>query len=385
MKILFLNYEYPPLGGGAGNATAYLLREYAKMPDLEVHLVTSSVDAAYHHVAIGEQVTVSSVPIGKHAQNLHSQSLGDILMYAFVGYRFARALAKRERFDVIHAFFGIPCGSMARQLSRRYAIPYIVSLRGADVPGYSERFTVIYFFLRSLIRGVWHAASAVVSNSEGLRELALRTDPQQPISVIPNGIDTQEFQPAEKKENDGYIRILCVSRLTQRKGIRYLLEAIRLLSEDKQYKLKLWIAGEGEEMFALKELAQKLGIVDKIKFFGRVAHERLAVYYQRADIFCLPSLNEGMSNTLLEALSAGMPVVTTVTGGTAELVRDGENGFCVAQRSAKDLAEKLKVLIDDEALRKRFGRKSRTFAEYMSWKNVALAYKDVYQKIGNAP
>jgi len=381
MKILFLNYEYPPLGGGAGNATAYLLKEYSSIPDLEVHLVTSSADALEHHFSVGENINVHSLPIGKDGKNQHHQSEKDLLTYAWRGYGFADTLLKQKKFNAIHAFFTVPCGYMAMRLSKKYNVPYIVSLRGADVPGYSERFTMLYSLLRPLTRKIWTRASNVVSNSSGLRLLALETNPLQEISIIPNGIDIEEFKPSKEKEVDGYIRILCVSRLTPRKGIRYLLQAMKLLlTENTERKIELWIAGEGDATASLKQLSKELGIESKVKFFGKVEHKKLASYYQTADIFCLPSLNEGMSNTMLEALASGMPIVATVTGGTEELVGDGENGFFVEQKSAKDLAQKLEILINDNNLRTQFGNASRARAEKMSWKNVADSYYQMYQK-----
>lgn len=380
MKILFLNYEYPPLGGGAGNATEYLLKEYAHILNLEVHLVTSSADDAHHNFNVGEKVFVHSVPIWKNGNELHHQSIVNVLAYAWRGYGYADKLLNEGKFDAIHAFFGVPCGAMALCLGKKYKLPYIVSLRGADVPGFSERFLLLYVFLRPLIRLVWRRAKFVVSNSEGLKQLAQKTDSHQKIEIIPNGVDIQMFKPAEEKQNE-CVRILSVSRLTPRKGLRYLIQAMKILAEkDISQKIKLWVVGDGDEKNALEQLANELSISHTIKFLGRISHENLAPYYSEADIFCLPSLNEGMSNTVLEALATGMPIVATKTGGTEELVRDGENGFFVAQKSAQDLAEKLKRLINNETLRKSFGQASRKRAEAMSWKNAAEKYVELYRK-----
>jgi L-malate glycosyltransferase len=384
MKILFLNYEYPPLGGGAGNATKYLLKEYAHLPDLEVHLVTSSVDGIHHNFNVGEKVSAHSVPIGKNKSKLHHQSIKDVLAYAWRGYRCADKLLKNTKFDVIHAFFGVPCGAMALCLGKKYKLPYIVSLRGADVPEFSERFSFLYVFLRPLIRLIWRRAKFVISNSEGLKQLAQKTNSEQKIEIIPNGVDIQMFKPAAEKKQSGYVRILSVSRLTPRKGLRYLIQAMKILLENpslvEKVKIELQIIGDGDEKNALEQLSNELGISYAVKFLGRISHENLAPYYSEADIFCLPSLNEGMSNTVLEALATGMPIVATKTGGTEELVLDGKSGFFVAQKSAEDLAEKLESLINDEALRLRFGQASRAGAEAMSWKNVAEKYVELYQK-----
>lgn len=385
MRILFLNYEYPPLGGGAGNATAYLLREYAQMPDLEVHLVTSSVDEEEHIVSVASNVTVHSIPVGKNGKNLHFQSSVDLLRYSWRGFWYANSLLQKERFDVMHAFFSVPCGFMATLLSFWYRVPYIVSLRGADVPGYSERFTGMYIFLRPLIRCIWSRSAGVVSNSAGLRLLALKTNAKQEIGMIPNGIDTSQFKFDPAREVDGIFRILCVSRITPRKGIRYLIEGFDVLQKKFQtLPMELWIIGEGDELASLRELVQSLGAHAGVKFFGRMEHDKLASFYGLADVFVLPSLNEGMSNTMLEALASGLPIIATVTGGTEELVTDGENGFYIEKKSSEDIASKLEKVLTDEGLRKKMGLASRARAEKMSWRSVAKEYVEVYEKTQNS-
>ncbi len=381
MKILFLNYEYPPLGGGAGNATEYLLREYAALPNTEVHLVTSSVDQAYHHFPVGGQVFVHRVPIGKNAQTLHFQSIFDLLRYGWSGYRFAKKLLSEGHFDAIHAFFSVPCGAQACLLGRKFRIPYIVSLRGADVPGYSERFPLLYVILRPLIRHIWKRAAYVVSNSGGLKQLALQTNKKQRIGVIPNGIDCTQFSVAPGSV-DGVFRIISTSRLTPRKGLSYLIEALALLKERfSMTNVEALLIGDGNEREALEALAQKRGVAAQVKFLGRVPHETLPEWYARADAFILPSLNEGMSNAMLEALASGLPLLATVTGGTEELLEDGVNGFFLSMRSADDIADKIHRLADDHSLCKRFASASRARAEMLSWKNVAEKYRDLYQNL----
>ncbi len=384
MKVLFLNYEYPPLGGGAGNATQYLLREYSHIPDVLVHLVTSSVDESEHIVSVAPNIMVHSIPVGKNGKNLHFQSSIDLLRYSWRGFWYANSLLRKERFDVVHAFFSVPCGFMAMILSLRYRVPYIVSLRGADVPGYSERFTGMYIFLRPLIRFIWSRSARVVSNSAGLRTLALETNAKQIIDTIPNGIDISEFKPDVARETDGIFRILCVSRITPRKGIRYLIEGFDLLQKKCQARMELWIIGEGDELVSLRELAQSLRLHASVKFFGRMEHRRLASFYSLADVFVLPSLNEGMSNTLLEALASGLPIIATVTGGTEELVGDGENGLFIEKQSAPDIASKLEKILLDEELRKKMGEASRARAERMSWESVASQYVSFYEKTQNS-
>lgn len=384
MKVLFFNYEYPPLGGGAANATQYILKEYAQVFGLEVDLVTSSVDKSYHLETVGEKIRIHKLPIGKNAANFHFQSQKDLLFYAFRAYLFSKKLIRKSLddnapYDITHSFFTVPCGFISLIIKKKFKIPYIVSLRGSDVPGYSERFSGLYKIISPLIRKIWKEASFVVSNSEGLRELALKTNSNQKIGVIFNGVNINEFRPGERNCTADRFKIICVSRITPRKGIGYLIDAMAMLVK-KYFFVELEIVGDGDQRKELGEKVIGMGIEKNVKFLGLMKHDAVAEYYSNADAFVLPSLNEGMSNTMLEALAAGLPIVATNTGGTKELVKNGENGFIAETKNAKDLAEKIGKIIKDREMCQRMGRESRRRAEQMSWKNVAKEYLELYKK-----
>jgi glycosyltransferase involved in cell wall biosynthesis len=382
MRVLFLNYEYPPLGGGAANATSYLLQEYAKIPDLKVDLVTSGVGEKYEVERIGKNIQIYKLPIGKNEKNLHFQSQKDLLVYSWKAYFFSKRLIKKRKYDLTHSFFSVPCGFLSLIFKKRYGIPYIVSLRGADVPGYTDRFSFVYKVITPLIKIIWEKADAVISNSEGLKDLARKTNPDQKIGIIYNGVDTQNFQldplGFSGSSNSHVFRILCISRLTERKGIRYLIEAMKLLVP-KYPLIRLKIVGEGDAKEALEEQVEKLGLREKVEFAGRIKHDKLPKIYSDSQIFVLPSLNEGMSNTMLEALASGLPIIATDTGGTKELVEDGGNGFIVNMRDGQDIAEKIESLVSDRELCSRMSKKSRKRAEGLSWKNVAERYWEAYK------
>lgn len=382
MKVLFLNYEYPPLGGGAANATAYVLEEYAQLSDLEVHLVTSSVDDAWCHSDIGGRVFIHRLPIGKNARTLHYQSLWDLLRYLWSGYFFSRKILKQHGdFELVHAFFSVPCGFQALLLKQEFRIPYIVSLRGADVPGYSERFSLLYILLKPLIRLIWRQAARVVANSQGLRELALRTNRRQRIGVIGNGIDISRFFPrTESRPQERCIITSGASRVTARKGLEYLIRAIAQL-KSAYTQLLLKIMGDGNDRERLEKLVKELALEKHVEFLGRVPREMTAPYYQEASVFVLPSQNEGMSNAMLEALASGLPIIATDTGGSRELVKAGENGFIIKKQSSEDIAEKLRTLLDNPDLINKFGAASRKRAEELSWAKVAQDYVDVYKDV----
>jgi len=380
MKILFLNYEYPPLGGGAANATAYILREYARIPNLKVDLVTSSVDNKYHKEKIGENVIIHKLPIGKNQTNLHFQSQKDLLIYAWKAYWFSKKLAVKNNYNLTHSFFTVPSGFISYLLKKQLKIPYIISLRGSDVPGYSDRFSLIYNFLTPLIKFIWKKADAVVSNSEGLKKLALKTNSNQKIEIIYNGIDTSKFKSNDEKDEKEFIITPGASRITDRKGLNYLIEAIAKLTP-KYPQIKLKIMGDGNARVALEKQVEKLNISDKTEFLGRIPREKTTSYYQESSLFVLPSLNKGMSNAMLEALASGLPIITTNTGGAEELVSNEKNGYLIKMKNSADIAKKIEKLITHPELRKKMGKASREKALEMNWKKIAEDYYKLYERV----
>jgi glycosyltransferase involved in cell wall biosynthesis len=387
MKILFFNYEYPPLGGGAGNASKSILREYAKFTDLEVDYITSSVDSEYHSENVGENVHVHRLPIGKNSENMMYQSQKDLIMYSWKTYFFARKLiksAKREKrpYNLSHSFFAVPCGFISMLLKFEFGLPYIISIRGSDVPYYSERFMRIYFILKWPIVFIWKMSAAVIANSLVIKNLALRSNQKQKIGVIYNGVYTDIFKPEESPIPHENFTILCASRLSRRKGFNYVIDAFAKIYQ-KYPNLRLTIAGgEGNAEGELKQQTKDLNIEDKVHFTGLVNPNTEFVHHHRAsDVFVLPSDNEGMSNNMLEAMASGMPIIMTPTGGADELIVEGVNGYIVKFRDGDDIAEKLEKLINDPELTKNMGIESRKIAEKMSWESVAQKYFEVYKKI----
>ncbi len=387
MKILFFNYEYPPLGAGAANATECILQEFVKIPDLELDLITSSIDENYHLVELGKKIKIHRLPIGKNAEKLHFQSQKDLLVYSWRAYIFSRKLVRdarknKQSYDLTHSFFTVPCGFLSLLLRFEFGLPYVISLRGSDVPYYSDRFTFLYKLITPLIKFIWRRSSRVVSNSEGLRELAFRSSPKQKIEIIYNGIDTKQFFP--KLENAAQARFVLTvgaSRITDRKGINYLIEAVaKLVPKYPQIYLKLM--GDGNAREKLEQFVKDSRLEKNVVFLGRIPHEDVLPYYQEASLFVFPSLNEGMSNAMLEALAVGLPLVSTNTGGASELVTDGENGFIIKFKDSQDIADKIEKLILDEELRKKMALVSRTLAEKMSWQSVAEKYFEVYKQVG---
>jgi L-malate glycosyltransferase len=374
MKILMLNYEFPPLGGGTGNANYYLLKEFAKDKRIKIDLITSSI-SGFKKEKFSSNINIYYLNIAKNKNKIHYQTTKDLLIYSFKAYFFARRLIKKNNYDLIHAWFGIPCGFLALLLRE----PYIVSLRGSDVPFYNQRFEVLDKFLfKHLSKIIWEKAKATIALSKDLANLARKTSRDQKISIVYNGINIKEFFPNKKVlSREKTFNILFVGRLIERKGLIYLLKAFENLTK-KYTNLKLIVVGDGPLKKKYINYALKRGFADKVKFLGIIKHNEMSKIYQRSHIFVLPSLNEALGNVTHEALASGLPIITTKTGAT-ELLKD--NGFIVRKKSFQDIKISILNYLENKNLLIKHSFKSRKLAEKMNWGKVANQYTKIYRSI----
>lgn len=371
MKILMVNYEFPPIGGGAGQAHQNLLREYAKMEGLEVDVLTSGLGQGLQREEVAENITIYKVGIRK--KNLHYWRKSEVLIWLYKARREYDTLIQNNQYDLVHAFFGFPSGWLCYR--SRKELPYIISLRGSDVPGYNERLGLDYFLLAGLFRRIWRGASFIVANSRGLQELARQFMPDLHIQVIPNGIDTNIFYPAENFELTKPLKILTVGRLIRRKRIDLLIEAVAKLNQSG-LEAEFTIAGDGNLMEELQTLAQTLGIPEKIYFLCNVPPEKMPEVYRNHHLFVMASLHEGMSNAMLEAMASGLPIITSSCEGVEELI--DENGIIIRPTTKEAFAEAIGKLAQDKNARVKMAAAACQKAEIFTWKAAAAQYLQTY-------
>lgn len=381
MRILMLDNEFPPLGGGTGVVNYHLLKELARSPEVTVDLVTSSrTPRSYEVERFAERITIHKVPVDN--RNIHHATNRELLRYSRRGLLMCYGLMRAHRYDLSFAFAGVPAGVMSYALHLTHRLPYIVSLQGPDVPGFEARYNRIYPLLAPLLRLVWAQAAAVTAISAQHRALAQRTLPGLEIPVIANGVAADVFTPAAEPHG-GPTTIVCVGRLIERKGQHHLLRAFAgLLARAGGEPPRLLLVGTGDAEPQLKQLAHDLGIGHAVEFAGFVPRERMPEVYRRADIFVLPSQSEGMSIALLEAMACGLPVVVTDTGGTDELVRPGGNGLVVAWGDVAGLEAALAGLAADAGLRRTMGAAARQTAVRTAWPEIARQYLALMERAG---
>lgn len=288
---------------------------------------------------------------------------------AWLRAQLRQAKTPRQRFETLYRYlpFGrgewdliyFPWNSAAIDYSGLYelGIPVVVSCRGSQVnirphlPGQEG-------FKEKLIISLRKAA-VVHCVSEQIRQEVLSFAIEQgKTAVIHPALDPNFFRPGIPAGNEGKLRLITTGALIWRKGYEYLLQAVQQLQQ-AQLDFELNIIGEGVERQRLLYTIADLGLAGRVNLLGQLEPAVVLQRLQQSDVFVLSSLSEGISNAVLEAMSCGLPVVTTACGGMREAVSDGVEGFVVPIRDPETMAAALKKLAADPILRQRMGQAGR--------------------------
>jgi len=196
--------------------------------------------------------------------------------------------------------------------------------------------------------------------------------------VLHNGVDIEKFSTAQKENRKKPNTIITVGRLVPKNSVDILIKAI---AELKKYisDITLHIVGDGSERQNLEELSHELGLDGAVKFFGEAAYDDVPKYLAEADVFARTSRSEGMGNAFVEALAAGVPIIGTPIGGILDIIKDGETGLFVKVSDSRDLAEKIKILLADQALARKIIENGRKMVEErFSWDKIAQNYAEIF-------
>ena len=386
MRVLLLNYEYPPLGGSAGAATEALARGLAGR-GVSVDVVAGgarderTTELLWDGSAEQEGLLTVYRVRSRGAEN-HQLGLRHAFSYLRAALPLVRRRLREEHYDVVHFFFSLPTGAMLPLLDLR-GTPVVVSLRGWDVPGHDPHQRSLqraHRVLLPLTRWIWRRADRVVAVCESLGHQARHTWPELCYSVIPNGVDVARFRPPLRRvRSSPRMRCLAVSRLVEPKGLADLIRAIAML-ERGRYQLE--IVGSGPDEQELTLLARQLGISREIMFTGSLDRAAVPGRYREADIFTLAPWGDAFGHVFAEALASGLPIVGSTAGGVPELVEHGKNGFLVPPREPAALAAAIRLLADNPDLRAEIGKRNRAHAEAnLSWTRVTTRYLSVYHGV----
>jgi glycosyltransferase involved in cell wall biosynthesis len=370
-NYLFINYEYPPIGGGAGTACQQIARVFSKRGHHVVVLTAGFGPLQGETVEDG----VTIVRIRSARKSAYQSGIFEMLSYTLMACRKAVGIGDAHRIDSTLAFFSVPGGIVTRWLHLRRRIPYVVSLRGGDVPGTEPHLGVFYSVLRSSRHDILRHAQAVCAPSRGLKELSEKTDPFA-VQIVPNGVDTELFYP-DSGRRAKVPTLLSVGRLHAQKNVGYLLNLVAALKNKTEIRAR--VIGDGPERPSLEANASSLGIRDYVQFDGWLPREAVREAYRSATLLIHASNYEGMSNVILEALASGLPAVASHIPENRELVRDGTNGFLFDPAADPDqLVRRISSLLQNQSEWERLSEAARaTIETRFSWDHAA----DLYERL----
>lgn len=292
--------------------------------------------------------------------------------------------------DVINAHWAIPPGFIATFTKRFYKKPVLITLYGAELwPAIKKNSKIIKWMISYALSNAEKVVGISDATCNAGEEISGRGD----IEILPDGIDAETFNPnvngneIRKRYNlEDYFMIFSSGRMVERKGFRYLIEAMPYILGRFQ-NTKLIIGGDGPEKENLEKLAIDLGINDNVIFPGFIPDQDFPKYMKTCDVFVLPSIvdskgdTEGSATILLEAMACGTPVVGTKVGGVPYAIKDGKGGFLVEEKSPRQLVEKIVMLLEDENLGKEMGESGRRYVkEKFSLDKIAERYVNEFEK-----
>lgn len=379
MKLVLVNYEYPPLGGGAGNATAHIARALAGQKH-EVRVVTSGFRELRGQTEEVPNLRVLRLNVRrKHADR---SNYPEKLSYVLAAARALPQLLRAEPADGLIVFFSLPCGPLGWLVRRRCGTPYVISLRGGDVPGSNASVSTLHKLLAPLRRAVLRNALAVTAVSPGLGRLSEQAD-RVPFRFISNGVDTDYFTPASRSgDSASATRYLFAGRFQTPKNLFVLIDCFAAAARQARVPLELVLVGEGPQRPELETHVQKLGVSDLVSWKGWLDKPALRNAYRSADVFLNPSLSEGMPNTVLEAMACGLPVIASRIMGNEDLVAHGMTGMLFDLARPADLVSAITRLADDPTQRASMGARARTMVcERYTWDATAAQYAALFSRI----
>lgn len=392
MRIAHFVSTFPPYQGGMGNVCFYQVKELAEL---------------------NYQMTVFTPDYGRdkfQTSNFNFQIvyLKSVLKYGNAAF-IPQVTEYLKNFEIIHLhypFFGgaeIIWWYFLKPRKAKLVVQYhmdfvppqslnLSRLAGIVLNGYNRLLTPLIFRKASKI--------LVSSNDYALNSKIIRSfflSHQEKFLEIPLGVNSQHFQPQDKKNKKLMERwqilpeeliILFVGGLDKAhyfKGVNVLLQATaKLKIKNEKLRIKFIVVGEGELRSKYEKLADELKIKDWVIFAGQVSNEDLPDYYNLADVFVLPSINhsEAFGLVLLEAMSCAKPVITSNLAGVRTVVENGTDGFLVKPRNPDDLVEKIKILLTNKELRRKMGQAGRKkIEEKYSWQEIVKELEKLYKTL----
>jgi glycosyltransferase involved in cell wall biosynthesis len=359
-KILIFSLAYLPFIGGAEIAVQEITKRL--VGDFEFDLITCNLDGKQKNEEHAGNVKVYRVGKGKFGK----------LLFHWLAYKKAIELHKKNNYSAVWSIMANRAGFATLFFKKKFPqIKFLLTLQEGDSVFDIWKKT---WYIRPLYKAIYRKADFIQAISNFLANRAKKYGYKGKIEIVPNGVNLMEIED-KKVENKNEKIILTISRLVKKNGVADLVKAMKFLDA------KLVIVGVGNLENKLKNLAQKIGVIDKVEFVGKVSYENIGKYYVIADVFCRPSLSEGLGNAFLEAMSAGVPVIATPVGGIPDFLVDGETGWFCEVKNPKSIAEKIEYILDEknkEEVARVVKNAQKMVMEKYTWEKIAEEMKKIF-------
>lgn len=364
-KTIIFSTTYFPLVGGAEVA----MKEVTdRLPGREFHLVCAKIKPGLKKTEKTGNVTVHRCGFGMPS---------DKFLLPILGVWRALRIAKSKDVDCIWSLMASYGGFTALVYTWvRPKTKLLLTLQEGDpLEHYAKRAGRLQF----LHEKIFMRADAVQAISNFLAEWATKMGFKGKPEVVPNGVDIAKFterispeRRSEMRRSFGFgetdVVLVTASRLSLKNGIDDLIRSLSNLP----LNFKVLIAGDGEDRDKLRVLAEQKGLTERIVFLGNKSHDELPAILQAADIFIRASLSEGLGNSFLEAMAAGLPIVGTPVGGIPDFLIDGETGVFCKPRDPESIAAAAKRIQEEPGLRERLVKQGEALVkEKYGWEGIA--------------
>jgi glycosyltransferase involved in cell wall biosynthesis len=377
LKILFVNYEYPPLGGGGGVVMAALARELARRHEVTV-LTSRALGLAGESLEGG--VRIIRAPVFFRRQ-LAVANFPSMLAFLASGVVKGLALRRAGHFDVINTHFVVPSGPVGQLLARINGAPNVLSVHGGDLFDPSKQSSPHrHAWLRVPIRYMLNAADEVVGQSrDTVRHVSEIYRVKRPIELIPLGIERPPPVAGDTRAelglaHDAFVMVT-VGRLVARKSTVQLVHALAACGRKDAHLL---VVGDGPDTAALQSAAAAAGVGARVHLLGHVPDAQKYRALAAADIFVSTSQHEGFGLVFLEAMAFGLPVVCYDRGGQTDFLKSRETGHVIKLNDLAEFTRALVELHDQPETRREIGRNNLQRVEAFFIDRCAERYEDLF-------
>lgn len=369
MKLLVLNHEYPPIGGGGGQACKDIIEELAGRGH-EITLLTAHFNDLPRESNEGT-VRILRVPsLRKQAFRI---GFAGMSVYILNSILTGLKVIRQWKPDLIHVHFAVPAGVSAYVLHLLTGIPYVLTAHLGDVPGGVPEKTGRWFkWVFPFTVPIWKNAARIAAVSEFTASLARRHYHVQP-AIIPNGM---KIEPGEREVTvNRPPRIAFAGRFMPQKN---LFAFVDILDSVRDLEWNCSMLGDGPLYHEVKARIDKLGLADRFSLPGWVNTEEVITCFKQSDVLLMPSLSEGLSVVGVQALVAGLAVVANNVGGFTDLVEAGQNGVLAELGDVQTLKDGLRKYLSKPELLLQARRASLVVARKFDISNIADRYEAIF-------